>query len=458
MTTSLSHVTLSYGNKKIINDLSISFQDASFNLLIGASGIGKSTFLRVLAGFYPQLKGEVIADNTIVDNLPANQRARHVGMLFQDPNTQFAMPTPFDELVFTLENLQVPQERIQAEAQRAIDFVGINQLSNLKINTLSGGEKQKVALAVIVAMQSKVLLLDEPFANIDQPSRRYLLKKVKQLQADGTTIIVVDHDLSGYEDLANQVWLMADQTIQAISESDFKKRLPTKQVFDFAVPTRGAFVCDDLKVSVGDRKLFSIQHLLLAAAGITLLTGDNGTGKSTLFNALTRLKDYEGEIAYLDRDISKLKVPSYLKEVALVFQNSEKQYLRMTVDEELALSLQQTRHPENWQPEAVAAYLQRLNMSGLGDHIVYQLSGGQKKKLQLFVMLIMETPVLLLDEPLAGLDFQSVRQVAAILREIADRKRQRFVIISHQLDQLLPVVDFYLRLENQTLHYQERLS
>ncbi|OIK60170.1 hypothetical protein ATW62_10500 [Oenococcus oeni] len=129
----------------------------------------------------------------------------------------------------------------------------------------------------------------------------------------------------------------------------------------------------------------------------------------------------------------------------------------MTVSEELTLSLEQTRHPADWPPEVVDEYLQRLNLFGLGDQIIYQLSGGQKKKLQLIVILIMETPILLLDEPLAGLDFQSVEQVSKILREIADRKRQRFVIISHQLDRLLPKVDFYLRLENQTLKYQEHL-
>ncbi len=264
MTTSLCHVSLSYGDKKIINDLNIEFQDASFNLLIGPSGIGKSTFLRILAGFYPQIKGKVIvADNTI-DSLPANLRARYVGFLFQDPNTQFVMTTAFEELVFTLENLQTPRNEIRERVQKAIDFVGINQFSNSKINSLSGGEKQKVALAVIVAMESKLLLLDEPFANIDQPSREYLLKKLKQLQARGITIIVVDHDLSAYEKPADQVWLMEDRKIKPISEKEFKKRLPIRQSFDFAVPKKGRLVCNDLTVKVGDRKLFFVNHLPLA--------------------------------------------------------------------------------------------------------------------------------------------------------------------------------------------------
>ncbi len=85
MTTSLFHVSLSYGDKKIINDLNIEFQDASFNLLIGPSGIGKSTFLRILAGFYPQIEGKVIVADKAIDSLPANRRARYVGFLFQDP-------------------------------------------------------------------------------------------------------------------------------------------------------------------------------------------------------------------------------------------------------------------------------------------------------------------------------------------------------------------------------------
>lgn len=127
----------------------------------------------------------------------------------------------------------------------------------------------------------------------------------------------------------------------------------------------------------------------------------------------------------------------------------------MTIREEIALSMQHAQQPEKWSENVITRYLERLNLDGLQDHVVYQLSGGQKKKVQLLVMLIVGTPILLLDEPIAGLDTDSVRVVGEILREIADNGRQRFIIISHQLDQLRPIIDYHLHLSNRTLQYME---
>lgn len=163
MVTHLKHISLSYGNTKILDDTTMSISHNSFNLLIGPSGSGKSTLLRIFAGLYPQLKGEVLVNDQAVTTLPANEKAKVVGFLFQDPDTQFVMKTPLDELIFTLENLQVHPSDIKQRATHALEFVGISDLTHQDIDTLSGGEKQKVALAIIVAMQSDFLLLDEPF-------------------------------------------------------------------------------------------------------------------------------------------------------------------------------------------------------------------------------------------------------------------------------------------------------
>ncbi|MGO1281015.1 MAG: ABC transporter ATP-binding protein, partial [Leuconostoc mesenteroides] len=211
----------------------------------------------------------------------------------------------------------------------------------------------------------------------------------------------------------------------------------------------------NFELLVGQRQLISISDLPLAPGGITLFTGANGTGKSSLFNALTRLKSYQGDILYIDQNIKKFNAAKYAKQVALIFQNAERQFLRMTIREEIALSMQHAQQPEKWSENVITRYLERLNLEGLQDHVVYQLSGGQKKKVQLLVMLIVGTPILLLDEPIAGLDTDSVRVVGEILREIADNGRQRFIIISHQLDQLRPIIDYHLHLSNRTLQYME---
>ncbi|QEA59717.1 ABC transporter ATP-binding protein [Leuconostoc koreense] len=454
MVTHLKHISLSYGNNKILDDINMSISHNSFNLLIGPSGSGKSTLLRIFAGLYPQLKGEVLVNNQAVTQLPANEKAKVVGFLFQDPETQFVMKTPLEELIFTLENLQVHPSDIKERATHALDFVGILHLSHQDIDTLSGGEKQKVALAIIVAMQSNFLLLDEPFANIDNQSRQDLLAKLKDLQKQRhTTILVTDHDLHGYEPIIDQVWEVHHKKVTTVS--NFQNRILPEQNVHLELPQTGVLQLENFELFVGKRRLISLSDLPLAPRGITLFTGANGTGKSSLFNALTRLKSYQGDISYVDQNIKKFNAVKYAKQVALLFQNAERQFLRMTVREEIALSLKHAQRPENWSENTINHYLERLNLDGLQDHVVYQLSGGQKKKVQLLLMLIIGTPVLLLDEPIAGLDANSVRVVGEILREIADNGQQRFIIISHQLNQLCPVIDYHLHLSNQTLQYME---
>ncbi|MGO0154499.1 ATP-binding cassette domain-containing protein [Leuconostoc mesenteroides] len=454
MVTHLKHISLSYGNNKILDDINMSISHNSFNLLIGPSGSGKSTLLRIFAGLYPQLKGEVLVNDQAVTKLPANEKAKVVGFLFQDPETQFVMKTPLEELIFTLENLQVDPFDIKKRATHALEFVGISNLSHQDIDTLSGGEKQKVALAIIVAMQSNFLLLDEPFANVDNQSRQDLLAKLKDLQKQRhTTILVTDHDLHGYKPIVDQVWEVHHKKVTTVS--NFQNRILPEQSVHLELPQAGILQLKNFELFVGKRRLINLSNLPLAPAGITLFTGANGTGKSSLFNALTRLKPYQGDILYINQNIKKFKAAEYAKQVALLFQNAERQFLRMTIREEIALSMKYAQQPENWSESTITHYLERLNLDGLQDHVVYQLSGGQKKKVQLLVMLIIGTPVLLLDEPIAGLDANSVRVVGEILREIADNGRQRFIIISHQLDQLRPVIDYHLHLSNQNLQYME---
>ena len=456
MIVTLEHLNLSYGKTKIFDDLTLTIQENSFNLLIGPSGIGKSTLLKIIAGLFPQLKGTVLVDNIAISQLPANQRAQYVGFLFQDPDTQFAMPTPFEELTFTLENLQIPSDEIAERATAALKFVGIKQLANQQMNTLSGGEKQKVALAIIVAMKSKLLLLDEPFANVDMTARQEILKKIKTLQADGVSILVADHDFSGYSDIVNNVWEIHNHKISALDHTQFIQRLPKPQHHTFKTISEGVFELNHFKLLNEKKTLITVPQLLIGAPGITLLTGANGSGKSTLFNALTKLKSFDGQITYQSKNIQKLKVAQYVQKVALLFQSPERQFLRMTVDEELTLSYQHSQQRAFWSPQKIDHFLTRLNLLHLRQHVVYQLSGGQKKKLQLLLMLIVGTPMLLLDEPIAGLDVASVRVVAEILQELSTQGKQRFIIISHQLDALLPVVNYHLHLDHQTLYYQEQ--
>lgn len=455
------NLTITYQTTEIpiIAEANLAIAPATFNLLIGPSGSGKSTLLKALAGLYPEFGGVVTGDillaDTAITNLTVIERVKKIALLFQNPSEQFAMKTPFAELVFTLENLQTPVDQIQAKAEAALEFVGISALREQDLQTLSGGEAQKVALAICLAMNSDIILLDEPFASVDPQARLELLAKLKTLQTQGHTIIISDHDLTGYEHLISAMYeIQANKIIPVTDfESQFAKfTLPKTNYQTIANPS--VFNLANVALKSGTKTLLMDTSIAIAKNKFTLITGPNGVGKSTLFMALIRLKTYAGNITYLDKDIKKIKVPKYAREVALVFQNAEQQYLKMTVAEEIALSLKHARHPKFWSPTQITATLTQLNMVHLTDHIIYQLSGGQKKKLQILIMLILGTPVLLFDEPLAGLDILSVTTMLDLIQASAIKQQQTVLMISHQLSGVTPYFNHHLVFEHQQLRYE----
>nr|WP_243674174.1 ATP-binding cassette domain-containing protein [Lentilactobacillus kisonensis] len=157
---------------------------------------------------------------------------------------------------------------------------------------------------------------------------------------------------------------------------------------------------------------------------------------------------------YDGKNIQKIRPLPYAKNVTLLFQDAENQFLNITVKEELDLSLQ-NRTNQAYSTDDVQAMLQKLNMAGRDEQVVYSLSEGQKKKLQIIEMLIMNPPVLLLDEPFKGLDYRSLEVVVGFLRRAKESFNQTQIIISHQLSGLDTLIDYHANFADQNLTYQE---
>ncbi|MFD1548808.1 ABC transporter ATP-binding protein [Levilactobacillus fuyuanensis] len=463
-TVTVQSLTYTYPkqDQPVLNHLSGTFPADKFSLLTGVSGGGKSTLLKLIAGLLPNADDAITFDGHPLSSVAPTQRAATVAMLFQEPSTQFTMDTVQNELRFALENQQVPAEQIAQRSDTALAFVGISDLKFRKLMQLSGGEQQKVALAIIVAMNSDVILLDEPFASIDPPTRLVLLEKLVALCTDrGKTIVLADHDLSGYQQWVDHLAVLADGQLNLLSTAETQQRfaaftpqrlrlshvqLPTDQLTVRLYGTQ-------LGLAHGDRQLLTPQDLSFYAHRTTLITGPNGSGKSTLFKALVRLGHYQGHIAYRDTDIKKLRKRHYARQVGLMFQSATAQFLNVTVAEELALS-QKYGNSTYFTPERVQSLLRELNLDGRDDQVLYSLSSGQQKKLQLLCMLMMTPEVLLLDEPLKGLDYASIQTVMAILTTVQRELDLTLILISHQLSGLDDLVDLHLQLADKQLTYQ----
>ncbi|QBP17775.1 ATP-binding cassette domain-containing protein [Acetilactobacillus jinshanensis] len=434
-----------------LRNLSAVFKAGTISLITGPSGSGKSTLLQLLARLLSKAShGQILYGSKLLKNIPAQQLSHYVAMMFQDPNRQFAMRTVKHELIFTLENQSVPANQIAQQVNATLANNNLTDFKNRKLNTLSGGEKQRVALAIITALNSKVILLDEPFTNVDHFSRAKIMHQLVNLKHAGKIIIIVDHDLQGYQKITDQLLIMKNGQLQPAKFSQFQNELKTID-YQWQLPNDNNQSIYQIKdFSVGYRKpLITTDDFKVFAHRATLITGPNGSGKSTLFKALLNLIKYHGQITYQKKLVPKLKPRKYYHDVNLVFQEPINQFLEITVKEELDLS---TRDHTNGK----SLLKKMLKFTGLDHHlnqVVYSLSGGQQKSLQLIEILISNTPIMLMDEPFQSLDHRLIQFFKQLLKNEVQNKHRTLIVISHQIAPVADLFDYHIRLASHHLKY-----
>lgn len=449
----IHQLTFTYQEQPVLVDLELTLNSGTLYLFSGRSGSGKSTLLKILAGLLPRYGGNLHGE--ITGAVPGS-----AALMFQDPSLQFALDTPRHEIEFALENLATPPDKIPQRVADALNFCQATHLADRRLVTLSGGEQQLVALAIIVAMDSQLILLDEPFASLDHNHRVQLLARLVELKNQGKTIIIADHDLQGYRQYKPTVIAFEKGHCHVLTDQEASRRFD--QADELAKPLlahlpdeNGAplFSFDAFELTTNGAALLTIDKLKLFKDRITLLTGESGSGKTTLFKALTKLHPYVGSVTHQGQEVRTIKAAPYARQVGLVFQRASNQYLNVTVNEELELSQKQGQNPY-FTPVRVQMALEKLGLAKMGERVVYSLSGGQQKKLQLLVMLMMGQATLLLDEPFAGLDNQSIDVVWQLIEQSRAVYPQTLIIISHQSAGLASHIDYRLHLADHHLTYQ----
>lgn len=442
----IDHLTFSYGDREVIRDLSLTLPAGTFSLLIGPTGCGKSTLLKIMAGLYPKYGGQLTSGQVSLGG-------RSQAMMFQEAGEQFTMATPREEIIFAMENLGKGKEEFADRLKLASEFAEIDSLLDQKIVTMSGGEKQRVALAVLVAMDVDLFLLDEPFASVDPAARRFLIGRLAKLKEQGKTIIITDHLFDDYQGKVDGVYRFKGEQVDLLTKDEQALLLATEPIgLHFPLPEKepAAFVMKKFSIKQG-RPLLEQKELSIPKGKVTLITGPNGSGKSSLFKAMTKLLDYQGSLTWEGKEVAKLKERTYFQHVAQIFQNAADQFMAITVKEELNLS---KKHASPYfTPEVLDQALADLDLADHMDQVVYSLSGGQKKKLQILLMLLSGQEVLLIDEPLSGLDQKSIEQVVKLLQKCQEKSGQTILLISHQFYGISTWCDYHLRLAGRELAF-----
>ena len=424
------------------------FQSQAFTLLVGKSGSGKSTLFQVIAQLSAlPYSGQVLIDGIELSKLSITERVQTVGILFQNPNHQFTMESLFEELVFTLENIAYPIHEIESKIAEVVEKCRCQKILYCPIHQLSGGEKQKAALAVLFAMSPRVYLLDEPFASIDRKSRLEILEILKELVQAGKTIILCDHDLTDYEAYIDHMVELRDGRLREVFQ------IPTSETTQVAskevASSPELFHMDRTTCELDNRPLFSIADFTFYQ-GISCILGDNGVGKSTLFRSILQFQKYKGRITWRGTVLKKKK--SLYRDLTGVVQEAEKQFIRVSLREELQLD-----GPDSERNQRILQALRYFDLEKELDKSPYQLSGGQQKILQLLTILTSKASVILLDEPFAGLDDRACNYFCQWILEERNQGRS-FLMITHRLDPLVSIVDYWVEMTATGLKHLKEVS
>lgn len=446
--------TYKHAPQALFNDLSFTLHPQTTYLFHSPSGSGKSTLFKLLCGLDLSEKGTLQSGQILIDETPLTQlgfkdRSQKISLLFQDPARRFALKTLTEQLTFIFENLATPPRLIPQKITKLLTELELIPIKDQPLNTLSGGQQQQAALACALALDSEIILLDEPFANVDFKSQQRLLKILMHLkQTTSKTLVIAEHDPSNYGDFFDETYQLVNGKIAPLALEFTPGPLAP---LPHRILQNGELSWHDLQLTRAKKELLKASTFTLPKGQLGLLSGPNGAGKSSLFYALSRLISFSGTLLYKGRPATKVKRSKWPQVVGLMLQDAQEQFVGPLVKEELALAQKNSLHKDYWTTTKVTAASQALGLTELLDHSVYQLSGGQQKKLQFLSVLITSQPILLLDEPFANLDQASLATCLTLLTQSCQVLKTSILLISHQRSLLKEFCDYELVLTDKHL-------
>jgi len=425
-----------------IQDISFGVEGGEVFLIAGASGCGKTTLIRAINGLIPRsYKGELTGEIKIYgedpQEWPLSKISQQVATVLQDPERQILGTKVLNEVAFGLENLGLPRDEILERVDRALEQLNILHLRDRETFNLSGGEKQKVALAGVLAMEPSILLLDEPLASLDPVSARETLLAVRDLADQGMSVMMVEHRVEDVLKIdPDRVLFMHDGKIRYLGEPEglikvvdyHEVKLPAEMVIeraaedppppDLSILPGTADDVDDGKplvqfvdVSFHYEKDAEVLHginLSIKRGDVIAVLGPNGAGKTTFVkHAIGLLEPDAGDVLVEGRSTKQASVAEIAQTLGYVFQSPSHMLFAPTVYKELAFGPKNLGHPQKEIEKEVKKALKIVNLEDKEEDPPLSLSFGQQKRVSIAAILAMQSRILIMDEPNAGQDYQN---------------------------------------------------
>ena len=461
----VSHLTYRYRTREeyALKDINFQVERGELILVAGSSGCGKTTLMRTINGLIPrsykggELQGEIRILGKDPTPLKLADISQMVGTVLQDPERQIIGAYVFNDVAFGLENLAVPRPEMLRRIDNVLDYLEISHLRDRETHALSGGEKQKVAIAGTLVMEPDILVLDEPLANLDPASVRDALRLIRQLVDAGKTVLIIEHrvedvlsihphralfleqgqevyfgDIDGFFQVVNplEVKLPAQVAVKRMQEITPPPPPPRRERQPDAPPL---VVLED--VSFGyteERKVLHNIDFSVHPGDVIAILGPNGAGKTTLVRHLIGLeRPNSGRVLVEGRDTRELSTAQIAHTVGFVFQNPRHMLFAPTVWEELAFGPRNLGFDEERVARNVERSLRIVDLEDYADKPPLSLSYGQQRRVGIGAILAMESKILVMDEPTAGQDYKHYTQ---FMDAIVQMPFQSILFITHDID------------------------
>ncbi|VYU14213.1 ATP-binding cassette domain-containing protein [Peptoniphilus gorbachii] len=437
-----------------LKDINLKINKGECILLCGKSGCGKSTLLKLINGIIPEFYDGDICGSVRVNGINTftteiHELSKFVGSVFQNPKTQFYTTNTTDEIAFGLENYGIDTEAINKRIIEVEKDLRLERLMNKNIFNLSGGEKQKIAIASTYALSPEIFVLDEPSSSLDIKSMKELSQTIENLKAMGKTIIIAEHRLWYLKDIVDRAIYMEDgkiireynmEEIEKLSEDErLKTGLRHSSYKDINLVNNEENFNEESSLEIRNlifkrnaRTILSIDNLKFSYGNIIGIVGENGIGKSTFAKIVCGLyKTNDGEILKADKRFNRR---NRIKESLLVMQEVNYQLFTDTVFDEILLT------SKIRDKNIVNTYLKYMELENIIDRNPHTLSGGQKQRVIILSALLSGKKILFFDEPTSGLDYRNMKIVAKNIKKV--KKKDRLIlIISHDIEFLELVCD-----------------
>lgn len=465
----IKNLSFSFGEKQVLNNINLSLEAGEFAVLTGPTGSGKSTLLKVIKkelGLKGKITGEIIFEGYRREELPAKE-ALKIGLVLQKPENQIVTAKVYHELAFGLENMGLPREEIESRIGELSSFFGIDSWFWKDTFALSGGQKQILALASVMAAGPSLLLLDEPTSELDPIAAEQFISLLQKLNQElGIAVLLVEHRLDSVLKLADRLIVMEAGKIisegkpgPTLASLENPKRIALPSAAKIFLGLGGSGSCpltvkegadflnkylpqtefSEIKAEKFGKNVIEISNLWFAyqrfsevlkgadlevsEGEIIALTGGNGSGKSTLLKLLSGLyQPLQGKISLFGQNIKTFKKQElYSKLISYLPQNPQDLFLEERVADEIGKG------------ENAEKLLSEFELTTLAEEHPYDLSGGEQQRLGMAKILKKDAKILLLDEPTKGLDPYWKGKLIEILKNLK-KTGVTAIIATHDLD------------------------